>query len=243
MESQMSFAGQRVLVMGGSSGIGAATVRRFARRQAAVTVTGRDAERLHAIASSTGARAVAVDATDNAELASFFAEDTRYEHLILALSGAAGAGPISTVDLDEIAAGFAGKFWPQLRTLQAALPRLTASGSVTFITAVSARVAMPGTAGLAAINGALESMVPPLAAELAPLRINAVSPGVIDTPWWSSMPEEARVDMFERYGRALPAGRVGSADEVAQAVEFLAGNGYMTGSVIECAGGAQLASL
>ncbi|WP_030447617.1 SDR family oxidoreductase [Actinocatenispora sera] len=239
----MSFEGQRILVMGGSSGIGAATARRFAHRHATVTVTGRDPERLHAIESSTGARAVAVDATDKAALAGFFGEDTTYDHLVLALSEAAGAGPISTMDLDEIAAGFAGKFWPQLRTLQAALPRLAASGSVTFITAVSARIAMPGTAGLAAINGALESMIPPLAAELAPLRINAVSPGVIDTPWWSSMPEDARAEMFQRYGRALPAGRVGTADEVAQAVEFLAGNGYMTGSVIECAGGAQLASL
>lgn len=102
-----------------------------------------------------------------------------------------GSGPIATLDPEQLAAGFEGEFWPFPRILQAALPHLRADGSVTFVTASSARAAFPGTAGLAAINGALEAMVPPLAVELAPLRVNAVSPGVIDTVGWNNVPVDA----------------------------------------------------
>lgn len=144
--------------------------------------------------------------------------------------------------IDALAEGFAGKFWPHVRCLKAALPQMRPDGSVTVITAVSARAALPGTAGLAAINGALELMIGPLAIELAPLRVNAVSPGVIDTPWWAGVPDSQREAMFAQFAAVLPGGRVGHADEVAQAVVFAAGNGHMTGSVIECAGGAQLAT-
>jgi NAD(P)-dependent dehydrogenase (short-subunit alcohol dehydrogenase family) len=239
----MTLDGQRALVMGGSSGIGAATAERLAARGADVTITGRDAGRLSAVARRAGLGSAPLDARDPVALAEFFASDTEYDHLVLALSGASGGGEFTTLDLDDLAEGFAGKFWPHLRALQAALPRLRDSGSVTFVTAISARAALPGTAGLAAINGALESMVPPLAVELAPLRVNAVSPGVVDTPWWSSMPDHERQAVFSHYAKALPAGRVGSADDVAQAVEFLTCNGYMTGTVVECAGGAQLATV
>ncbi|MFG2002786.1 hypothetical protein ACGFNU_26860 [Spirillospora sp. NPDC048911] len=92
------------------------------------------------------------------EVNAFFADGTAYDHLVLALSGGAGAGPFPTLDLAELRGGFEAKFWLHLGILQAALPRLAADGSITFITASSARAALPGTAGLAAINGALEAV-------------------------------------------------------------------------------------
>lgn len=84
-----------------------------------------------------------------------------------------------------------------MKAIQAALPQLRRDGSVTLVTAASARAAFAGTAGIAAANGALETMVAPLAVELAPLRVNAVSPGVIDTHWWSALPEDQRRAYFE----------------------------------------------
>jgi NAD(P)-dependent dehydrogenase (short-subunit alcohol dehydrogenase family) len=247
MTDQQRFQGRRVLVAGGSSGIGEATAARFAADGARVVITGRRETALKAAAdrilAATGAKveAAQLDSADRAALDAFFASGTGYDHVVLALSGAEGGGPVAALDLDSLAAGFEGKFWPHLRTLQAALPHLAEDGSITVISAVSARAAMPGTAGLAAINGALEAMIGPLAAELAPLRVNAVSPGVIDTPWWSGVPEGQRRALFDQFAAALPAGRVGRPDEVADAVAFLAGNGYTTGTVLEVAGGAHLA--
>jgi len=247
MTDRQQFQGQRVLVMGGSSGIGEATAARFAAGGAHVAITGRResalkeaADRIQAKAGAA-VEAVRLDAADRDALAAFFAPETGYDHLVLTLGGASGGGPFASLDLDDLAAGFDGKFWPHLRALQAALPRLREGGSITVISAVSARAAMPGTAGLAAINGALEAMIGPLAAELAPLRVNAVSPGAVDTPWWAGVPDEQRLALFDQYAAVLPVGRIGRPEDVADAVAFLAGNGNTTGTVLECAGGAQLA--
>ncbi|WP_030057008.1 MULTISPECIES: SDR family oxidoreductase [Streptomyces] len=236
------FAGQRVVVMGGSSGIGEAAAGAFAADGAEVVVTGRDRERLDAAVARIGGKTTGrqLDATDPAALAAFFAEEGAVDHLVVAVSGAAGSGPFAQLDLADLAAGFDAKFWPQVRVLKAALPHLREDGSVTLITAASARAAIPGTAGLAAINGALEAMVPPLAVELAPLRVNAVSPGVIDTPWWDRVPAEQRAALFEGLATTTPVGRVGRAEDVARAIHMLAANTFVTGVVFDCTGGANL---
>lgn len=160
--------------------------------------------------------------------------------LVIALSGGDGAGHFQELDLLALRRGFEAKFWPHVQAVQAALPALRKGGSVTFLTSISARIANPGTSGLAAINGAIEAMVPVLARELAPTRVNAVSPGVVETPWWNAMPEEARRQFFDSHASELPVARVGQPDDVAQAVAYLVGNGYTTGSIIECDGGLHL---
>lgn len=121
------------------------------------------------------------------------------------------------------------------------MPALREDGSATLVTAGSARAALAGTSGLAAINGALEAMVRPLAAELAPLRVNAVSPGLIATPWWDGMPADQREAAFAKAAAWLPARRIGTARDVALAVLLVAANTYVTGTVVECDGGAHLA--
>jgi len=138
-----------------------------------------------------------------------FASIEMIDWLVLALSGGAGAGPLASLDLDVLRGAFDAKFWGQLMCAQVALPHLAADGSITFISAGSARASMPGTAGLAAVNGALEAMVRPLAVEVAPIRVNAVSPGIVDTPWWSGMPVETR-DAYFAQAKAGTAGSVAS---------------------------------
>ncbi|MEV7025083.1 SDR family oxidoreductase [Kitasatospora sp. NPDC093558] len=238
------FAGQRVVVMGGSSGIGEAAAGAFAADGAEVVITGRDRERLDAAVARIGGKTTgaSVDAADAGAVAAFFAEGGTVDHLVVAVSGAAGAGPFAQLDLADLAHGFDAKFWPQVRVLQAALPHLRADGSVTLVTAASARAAIPGTAGLAAINGALEAMVPPLAVELAPLRVNAVSPGVVDTPWWDRVPAEQRKALFDGLAATTPVGRVGRAQDVARAIHMMAANTFVTGVVLDCTGGANLAT-
>lgn len=106
----------------------------------------------------------------------------RFDHLVLALSGCKGAGPLISMDLAAVRQGFEGKFFPQFATTQAALPFLAQDGSITFVPAATAHAAMPGMAGLGSINAAVVALVPILAVEFKPRRVNGVSPGVVDTP-------------------------------------------------------------
>lgn len=215
------------VVIGGSSGVGLAAVRRL------------EARGLKVIAASRGT-ARPLDATDRAALDAFFAEIGRFDHLVLTLSGGEGAGLFASLDLAALERGFAAKFWPQVNAVQAALPYIARGGSITLVTAISARIANPSTAGLGAINGALESMIGTLAREIAPTRVNAVSPGVIDTPWWNGMPADTKESVFQSQRDTLPAGRVGQPDDVAQVIDMLTGNGFITGATIPCDGGLHL---
>jgi NAD(P)-dependent dehydrogenase (short-subunit alcohol dehydrogenase family) len=132
-----------------------------------------------------------------------------------------------------------GKFWAYVNAVQAALPHLSRQGSVTMLTAESARVAAPATAGLAASNGALNAMVPTLALELAPVRVNAVCPGIVTTPIFERWSDELREE-FTRRAEAAPVGRPGRPDEVARAVLMLLENEYVTGSILDVDGGVRL---
>ena len=222
----------RVLIMGGTSGIGLATARRLAADGAAVIVTGRDEARLAAL--DDGIAGERVDGTEPAEVDALFARLGEFEHLVLAFSqGANGFGPIRELERDAIRDAFEGKVLPYLFAVQ----RAQVTESVTLVSASSARAAYPGTVALAAANGAIERAVSPLAAELAPVRVNAVAPGAIDTPWWSFLEEEQRRAQFAAIGDSLPAGRVGRPEEVADAIRYLIGAPYVTGSILPVDGG------
>lgn len=232
------------LVVGGTSGVGLATARQLRDRGAVVHVVGRGKERLEALAVSDlelhGHRA---DGGDREQIGQVLDAVGRLDWLVVALSGGEGAGTFAELDLSALRGAFEAKFWGQLTTVQAALPHLSEDGSITLVTAVSARAAMPGTAGLAAVNGALESMIGPLAVELAPRRINAVSPGLVDTPWWDALPAEAREAYFAQAAAKLPVRRIAAPEDVAEAVVFAATNRNLTGTVLASDGGLRLTSL
>ena len=239
----MSFDRQRVVIIGASAGIGEAAARAFAAKGAVVTITGRSKERLDQAARRIGhpAQIAELDATSREALDAFFAATGAIDHLVLCASpGAVGVGPIATLDEAALRQAFDGKFFAHVKAIQAALPHLRQDGSVTLVTAASARAAFPGTAGLAAANGALETIVAPLAVELAPLRVNAVSPGVVDTHWWGAMPEDQRRAYFDAVAAVTPVRRVGKPEDVAEAIAYLAGAGFVTGTILECTGGSNL---
>lgn len=244
-QQSVPLAGQRVIVLGGSSGVGLATARALLDAGVRVVIGGRDVSRLTAAQArlatvSVSVTAEVVDATDRDALTAFYRRVGAFDHLVLTLSGAAGAGPFRALNLNDVRRGFDAKFWAQVSAAQSALDTLRVDGSITFVTAISARMANPGTAGLAAINGALEAMIRPLAAELRPLRVNAVSPGVIDTPWWDVLPAEEKTAAFARYAAAAAVGRVGCPEDVAASILLLVTNGFVTGTVLEIDGGLRL---
>jgi len=236
--------GRTAVVVGGTSGIGLATARLLSARGATVHVTGRSASRLDALRGPDPELILhQADGTSRQDMDELFGQIGDVDWLVLALSGGAGAGPLASLDLGVLRGAFDAKFWGHLTTVQAALAHIAPTGSITFISAGSARSAIPATAGLAAVNGAVEALVKPLAVELAPIRVNAVSPGVVDTPWWSALPSETRDAYFASAEKVLPVRRVATADDVAESVVLAATNQNLTGTVIESDGGARLVSL
>ncbi len=232
------------IIIGGTSGIGLATALQLNDQGATVHVTGRSAERLDAVGTEHPQLLThQADGTSRLDMEKLFSNVGSFDWLVLAMSGGAGAGPLASLDLDVLRSAFDAKFWGHLTSVQAALAYLAPHGSITFLSAGSARASIPGTAGLAAVNGAVEALVKPLAVELAPIRVNAVSPGLVDTPWWSAMPAETRAAYFAQAEKVLPVRRVASAEDVAASVVLAATNPNLTGTVIESDGGARLVSL
>jgi NAD(P)-dependent dehydrogenase (short-subunit alcohol dehydrogenase family) len=232
------------LVVGGTSGIGLATARQLSAAGARVHIAARGKERLDELSGTDPAlTGHCADGGDRAQIAAVAAAIGRIDWLIITLSGSEGPGPIADLDLAMLRRAFDAKFWGHVTTIQAVLPHLAETGSITLLGAITAQAGMPGTAGIAAINGAVEALVRPLAAELAPIRVNAVSPGFVDTPWWSGLPDDARRAYFAQAAQALPARRIATADDIAAAVVLAATNPNLTGTIIPSDGGARLVSI
>lgn len=230
---------QHTVIVGGSSGIGLATARHLLASGARVTITGRNEARLVEARRQLGPQAqiAPMDAAAADVLPAQFAQVGKFDHLVLALGSGRGVGPFASVSLADVKLGFEEKVYAHFATAQAALPFLHPNGSLTFVSAVSAQAAVPSTAGIGAANAAVAALVPILAVELKPLRVNGVSPGVIDTPWWDAFPEEQKQAMFKDFAARTPVGRVGRAEDVAQAIAFLVGDDFITGHMLICDGG------
>jgi NAD(P)-dependent dehydrogenase (short-subunit alcohol dehydrogenase family) len=229
---------QKVVIAGGSSGIGLATAQLLYAQNAQVTVTGRDTNKLEKVKQQFPLmNTVALDSGNESALQQFFSEHGMFQHLVIAVSGAKGGGPFSSLSLADLREGFEAKFWAHVQTIQAALPYLQKDGSITIVTASSTTARLPGTSGLAAINGALEMMIPILAKELQPIRVNAVSPGVIDTDWWNFLKEEDKQATFEQFSKQVCVGRIGQPEEVGNAILSMITNGYINGTILLCNGG------
>lgn len=236
------FDGTRVVIAGGSSGIGLSTAKLLIKCGAKVVINGRDPSKLDSAKNQLGLQATtaAFDVANSEDRARALADIGKFDHLVVSLSGGKGAGPFTQVTQTDLRSGFDAKFWLHFLLAQESLPYLNKSGSITFVSAISARAANPGTAGLSAINSAIEGLVKPLAVELKPRRVNAVSPGVVDTPWWNWMQEEEKQSTFARFSAATPVGRVGRPEDIAQSIVYLIGNSFMTGCILECDGGLRL---
>ena len=232
------------VIIGGSAGIGLAAAQRLAAEGHAVTVVGRDPDRLKRAVEQIGtdtARGVVADLCDRASLESLFAQVGALDHLVVTAPGNGGMGRLTELDLSGLLAAFDSKLVAAAHAIQCAVPHLSKSGSITLVSAQSAQSALAGTAGLAAVNGAVETMVPVLALELSPIRVNAVSPGVIDTGWWDRVvPEDQRQELFAGFAASIPVGRVGRPEEIADVIALLVRNGFMTGAVIPADGGGRL---
>ncbi|MFF1379419.1 SDR family oxidoreductase [Streptomyces sp. NPDC058308] len=231
--------GRTVVLIGGGSGIGLRVAHRVVAAGARVVLGGRSPQRLADAARELG-EAVAtwrtVDVTDDASLASFFDGIDRVDHLFTS-AGTYRVGPLRELSAQDAASPFTSKFWGQYHAVRHAAPKLSSDASVVLM-AGAAGARPPGPApAYAACNAALEGLGRGLAVELAPVRVNVVSPGTIDGNLWAGRPAADREAAFAQYRRDTVLHRLGSEDEVAHAVLFLFTNGYTTGSTLYPDGG------
>lgn len=241
----MSLAQQRILIIGGSNGMGLAAAQQLAALQAEVFIVGRSRDKLDAALSSIQGRASGhvADFTDAEAINAVCRRIGRIDHLVLAASSDVAWGPFASIPAAALRNALEGKLLGYWQSLQAALPQLRRDGSVVMLSGTASRTAMPGTAGLAAVNGAITQMAQTLAKELAPLRVNVVSPGLVDTPAYDGMAAQAKAAMFAGAAQSLPVGRTGTSDDIAQAIIYLLGNGFTTGAILDVDGGARMGAM
>lgn len=228
-------AGKKIVVVGGSSGIGLATAELAKREGADVTIASRNAERLKAAAEKIGVIAIPADVTSDDSVSDLFRKCGPVDHVVVT-AAQLRTGPFKTVSMDDVRATMESKFWGAWRVARAA--EIRPGGSLTLVTGYLSTRPRSGAAIVSAVNGALESLTRGLVLELAPIRVNAVSPGTIDTPIRASMPEAARRDMLTKTAAALPVGRVGVGEDIARQILTFMAVGFATGSIVYIDGGA-----
>lgn len=235
--------GKRIIVVGGGSGIGRGIV--FAANQAGaeVVIVGRSPEKLKQVAASlprgSTFQTIAADVTSEQDVVRLFEKAGAFDHLV---STAADLIYQSVRELDLAAARRAvdSKLLSSLLLAKHGCARARRDGSLTFTSGTAAYRPMPRGAIVAAVNGALASLAYALALELAPLRVNVVSPGWVDTPIWDAVAGQNKFEMQAQMARRLPVGRIGRPADIAQAVLSLMANGYITGTVMHVDGGQRL---
>ena len=232
--------GQRVVVIGGSSGIGYSVAEAALAEGAEVVIGSSKATNVDAALSrlGQGASGSAVNVRDEADVEAFFARAGAFNHLAYTAGDwdRAETGPVAQMNFAAAAAGAEVRFWGALRAVKHALPQIAPGGSVTLTDGVRTHRPAKGMPLSSAYGAAIEHLAKGLAVDLAPLRVNAVCPGLIATGVWDSAPAGRLAKMAER----LPIPRAGAPEEVAQAYVYLMKGGYTTGQVLIVDGGVML---
>jgi len=238
----MALNGERVVVLGGTSGLGYAVATKAARAGAAVVVASSRRERVEAAVASLGegAEGRVVDLADEANVRDFFAGVGPFDHLVYTAGESLLTGDVAATDVSAARAFFDVRLWGAFAAAKYAGPLLRPSGSIVLTTGAAGRRPHRGWAVAATLCTAMEGLTRALAIELAPIRVNVVCPGVVRTPLWRDMPEAARDAMYRDLGATLPVGRVGEAEDLAEAYLFLMRERYATGQVVVVDGGAML---
>jgi NAD(P)-dependent dehydrogenase (short-subunit alcohol dehydrogenase family) len=241
----MTDANSRILIAGGNSGMGLALAKRCLERGAEVIIVGRNAQKLDHARESLHADSrlatIAADITREKDVARLFERIGRLDHIACTAADIQGSYELlSSLDLAAAQRAVESKIFGPLLLAKYGAPSLGPSGSITLTSGIAAYRPQPRGSVVATINAALEGLVRALAVELAPLRVNAVSPGWVDTPIWTFVAGDRKDETLEAMARRLPVGRIGHAADIAAAITFLMDNTFTTGTVLHVEGGHRL---
>lgn len=234
--SEQALRGQRVLVVGGSSGIGQAIAAAARDAGAFVVIASRDPSRCE----MEGVERITIDVTSDEQVQRAFESAGALDHVVCTASSGFPrdllSSPEQTRELME------SKLWGQYRCAQAAAERMPERGSITLTSGIRSRRPLKGSGAFTMVNMAVEGLGRSLALELAPRRVNVIAPGTVDTPVFASLPAEVRQRRLEAAAAQTTVGRIGLPEEVAQVALMCMSNAFLTGAVIDVDGGGLLAA-
>lgn len=235
-----ALADKRIVITGITGGIARATAKRLLDQGAEVIVSARSTAKLEAALAELEGKISGhvMDLQDQQSIEAFFAKTGRIDHLVTP-AASSSISPLGEIDLDGSRRLLETKQWGQLLCVRAALPHLNQNGSITLFSGTVSQKPFPGSTMFAAVGAATEAMARVWALELAPIRVNTVVPGVIDTEIWNELlgDAEAAQAQLKAIGDSLPVQRVGTADDVAKAAAFVIDNGYVNGISLVVDGG------
>lgn len=234
---------QRVVLLGGTSGIGLATAHAAAATGARVIIGSRRAESVERALAELpeGTIGFTVDASSSESLADFFGRVGPLDHFAYTAAENLSSVPLSEYTPEKGSAFFGLRLIHALDAVRLAVPGLRSGGSITMISGTAAFQGGWGWTLGAAASGAMISAVRSLAVELAPLRVNAVAPGVVRSPLWAGLDETAREEMYRETAAHVPLGRVATTTDVAKAIVALMDQDYVTGTTSVVDGGTLIA--
>ncbi|UOQ69910.1 SDR family oxidoreductase [Hymenobacter volaticus] len=235
-------AGTRVVVLGGSGGLGLATAQAAAADGAHVVIVSSNQERINRALAElpAGSEGHAVNLTDETQVEQFFAQLGAFDHLVFSAGEALQLSEVANTTLQAMRQTFELRYFGTLAAVKYATPHLRSGGSIVLTSGIASLRPGKGWAVAASICGAIEALTRALAVELAPIRVNAVVPGVVKTDIWASLPVADREAMYAGLAQTLPVGKVAEAGAVAQTYLYLLRQPFNTGQTVVVDGGAVL---
>src|SRR5882724_5797360 len=233
---------KQVVILGGSSGIGLAVAELAATQGAKVIIASSNAERVNKAVESVEGEVLgnAVDVSNERDVEAFFAKLGPFDHLVFTAGDRLHLQDLAATDLKQARHAFELRYWAALAAVKYGSPHMRKNGSVVLTTGVAGQRPHKGWVVAASVCGTIEALTRALAVELAPIRVNAVSPGVVRTNLWQNMSSAEREQLYESMGNNLPVGRVGEACDIAQAYLFLMQEEFSTGQTLVVDGGTVL---
>ena len=230
------FENKKIVIVGGGSGIGFFVAQKAMSAGAQVVIASRSQERLDEAAKRLGKhiQTEVVDASDDQSVADFFRRVGEFDHLAATIKPHLPSGRFLENNVASAIAAFDAKFWGQYRLAKHGAQYIRPNGSITFTSGIASRRSYPGYSAVSAMNAATEALAQAIAIELAPVRVNTVCPGFVDT----DPPTSGRAQHVKTLSPTLPLNRLAAASEVADAYLYLFGNTYSTGTVVVVDGGA-----
>jgi NAD(P)-dependent dehydrogenase (short-subunit alcohol dehydrogenase family) len=239
----MGLKGKRVVVLGGSSGLGLAVAHAAAAEGASIVIASsrqaRVGEALRALPA--GSEGQVLDLADEPSVKALFAKLGGFDHLLFTAGETLQLGPLPETEI-AVARGFFNlRFWGAYMAAKYGSGRIRPGGSIVFTSGTAGARPRSGWSLGASVCAAMEGLTRALAVELAPIRVNIVAPGLVKSPLWANVPEDRRENMYREAAERLPVGHVGEPDEVAQAYIYLMQQTYITGQTLIVDGGGTLA--